>query len=241
VVRPAQDLGPEPRMRPGPPAIGQLLLVCGPSAAGKTTFIRQLQRDRLPAAVKSFLPEGAQGWPQSSAKEYVRGTGYAGLPRGGASIPALIFHYDTMRVNYLGFADYEADPALEILGSAEAIVLVDLRPTPETLGQHVLWRRERRQRNRWVKKLVHLGKRARRPELSSAPAIPNSILVEDDCLQPGWIERQYARWDAYLRTVPLREVIRLEPVLRSRGEPSFRIALPELSSSHQRSPSCCSP
>lgn len=45
-----------------------VLIVAGPAAAGKSTFLRQLAAGTLPPELKAELPEGSQHWPQFSVR-----------------------------------------------------------------------------------------------------------------------------------------------------------------------------
>jgi hypothetical protein len=209
-------------------SIGRLLLVSGPSTAGKTSFIRQLATGTLPRDVRGLLPLGAEHWAQSSAREYMRESRNESEDHGAAKrIPGLIFHYDTMRVHYLGFGDYNRDPALDIIRAADETLIVDLRASTETLEQHFLWRAARRKRNRWVRKLVHLLKRLRRPEFATEQlAHANASNLLDVYRQTGWLNDWYSRWDAFVHGLratsrPI-QVVFVEPIPRHKGEPTFR-------------------
>src|SRR5262245_22472382 len=47
----------------------QLVVVAGLSAAGQTTFLRQLTANELPGKIISQLPKKSESWPQAKLKE----------------------------------------------------------------------------------------------------------------------------------------------------------------------------
>jgi len=100
-----------------------ILLIAGPGGCGKSMLIGALRAGRLAG---SPLPNGAHAWPETSAKEILRGDPVPGLkanPKGlgpkGLRPEGLIVHYDTMRVLTYGLADHCDDPAMKILEAAE--------------------------------------------------------------------------------------------------------------------------
>lgn len=137
-------------MRTGGEKAANILLVAGPGGCGKSTLIRALRAGRLAG---SPLPEAARFWPETSAKEILRGDlpvsalhggdglGPKGLGPDGLGPEGLIVHYDTMRVLTLGFDEHHDDPAIKIIASAAGpLFAVTVAPPREMLFAQFLAR-----------------------------------------------------------------------------------------------------
>src|SRR5688500_13534122 len=83
--------------------IEEMLLVSGPSAVGKSSFIRRFLDGSLPAELRDMLPT-RQGWKLLEAKQLNSRLRYLGNRDATPSVPRLILHYDVVRTFNLGIA-----------------------------------------------------------------------------------------------------------------------------------------
>ncbi len=211
--------------------IGDLVFVAGPSTVGKSSFISQLQSGHLPREIRARLPPAAETWtigaprrflPRSRRRRAVR-------EKRRIFVPGLIFHYDTTRLLSLGLEDFGEDRGLDILKSARRVLLVDLRAPGNVLERHAIRRIARRRRLVALQRLLGLltfgllrsddgpGGRSRRATANALQAYR----------EPGWLDRLYAKWDAFLvevlRTGIDGEIILVEPIARRYAPPTFRL------------------
>ena len=114
-----------------PAKIPHVIVVAGPSGAGKTTLMRQLATGLLPPEIRSRLPQGAERWSQVHGSRHA-----AWLPaaaRGEADGGGIVLHYDMTR-DGLSFVDaYARDPALQIVRLADHVTFLLLRPSASRL------------------------------------------------------------------------------------------------------------
>jgi 2-polyprenyl-3-methyl-5-hydroxy-6-metoxy-1,4-benzoquinol methylase len=109
--------------------IEQLVVVAGPTAAGKSTLIAGLRRDALPEIAKRVGIAAGAVWPDTDSKGLVAMT----RPR----LPRLLFHYDFLRP-YLRSAKVHArDEALDVLDCAERVTTLTLWCPPERLRRQL--------------------------------------------------------------------------------------------------------
>lgn len=205
-----------------------LLLVAGPSAGGKSEFIRALVGGRLPAEICDRLPPGCESWPLLEANDL--------LKRGADAAPSpldysqpLIAHYDIVHVPRVQLAGgYAADPFAALLAAAEHVTLVDVCPPPARLlaqFRHRLGAQRRakgRLRVLWSR-LVHAPLRRAVRTPGEAPLV-KADLYED----PHWVEACYRGWDAFVRDAlgdRLEDTLRVLPLAPpGRDPPQFRLA-----------------
>jgi 2-polyprenyl-3-methyl-5-hydroxy-6-metoxy-1,4-benzoquinol methylase len=110
--------------------IRHLIVVTGPTAAGKTTFLRQLKEGALPTDLRAWLPPGCEEWPQFAAKHLAR-EGARGFDGKTIDVPYLagaVFHYDFMRPLTAAVHTYQRDQALDVLKCSDQITVIALRP-----------------------------------------------------------------------------------------------------------------
>jgi 2-polyprenyl-3-methyl-5-hydroxy-6-metoxy-1,4-benzoquinol methylase len=157
--------------------IDRLVVVAGPTAAGKSTLISRLQREELPELAGSLgIADGAD-WPHADSKSL------AGMTQ--AHLPRLLFHYDFLRP-YLRSAKVHArDEGLDVLDCADSVATLTLWVSPERL-------REQLQRGEIAPRSLfgaHWGpKRHRR--------------LAREYADPARVRDHYRRWIEHLRRRP---------------------------------------
>jgi hypothetical protein len=204
-----------------------ILLVAGPSGSGKSTFIQCLKSGGLPAELRSLLPEAATAWPHFEANNFLKcGIAVDSALQDPAVEDGLILHFDTAFGRRYGMADYVGDPAAELMQRASSIVIVNIHPSPETLGAQFERRlAEQRRRRGWARELwrhlVHLPartlvRRLRGQALVDTSRIYRSASDLDEC---------YRKWSQFARALvemkPGSRLVCIEPHLRSGREPAF--------------------
>ena len=215
----------------------RIVVVAGAQAAGKSTFIRRWQRNRIPASIANALPNGSADWPVVLAKN----VGDAAAFASGDS--RVILHYDLTRP--LDGVDFEADPALGLLGYANKATVVLITPNATELAKRMAVRHLR----------MSAGKKFRRPaplvspggwamtQLSRMPHSLRRFALSSGVLSKKWLDfrSSFGQWHwqvfkYYLRRQPLAEMeadflscvshvmptdsclIRLKPTLRWRSK-----------------------
>jgi len=119
--------------------IGHLLVVAGPSGAGKTTFIRLLANGELPKELEALFPDYRRDWPLSGvgAGQGVRIDKCAQ----GTSFDGLVMHYDLFRVEKDNLAGFDHDNLLrKLISCATEITVVTIKLAPDALASHLLLR-----------------------------------------------------------------------------------------------------
>ncbi len=206
-----------------------LLLVAGPSGAGKTVFINQFRAGSLPRDLAQLLPSNAERWPQIGANDCMkRGVGLERvLPREWTA-PGGIAHYDTAYVHRFGLAGYEQDPVYELFRKAGRLVVVSINPPADTLKAQF---EGRMARQRSAKKATHLLWKdyVRRPieralgRIKGVDPLDTGNLYRDS----DWVDRCYAEWTAFaknlIRGKPGSRLITLGPSSDTAGNPAFRV------------------
>lgn len=182
-----------------------LLLVAGPSGAGKTVLINQYRKNVLAPEIAALLPPDGRRWPQIGANDCMkRGIKLEGiLPRSWPEAGGVV-HYDIAYVHRFadgpsGIARYEDDPGSELFRRAGRIVAVSILPPVESLRRQFLARHERQ---RASKKASHLFWRdhVRGPvervlaRLGGVSGRETRELYGD----ADWLTRCYTTWTAYI-------------------------------------------
>jgi energy-coupling factor transporter ATP-binding protein EcfA2 len=119
-----------------------LLLVAGVSGSGKSTFIREFLRGTLPPDLRSALPSDADRWTHAFGREsrwFLRGGRFSERPRGQILHQEITESYrskqcieSTQKPAQIYRAE-ESPQLLKRIAAAEAIYLVIVRPTQQTL------------------------------------------------------------------------------------------------------------
>jgi hypothetical protein len=177
--------------------IKQLVVVAGPQAAGKSTFIRQLASCRLPSDLMRHIPAGAFAWGHTDAKRFLDRTPEthtaAGLPK---ELPGLIFHYSLIRRGRLDIQSFAADPALEIISLAEEVLIISIMPPPARLVMQFAERAREEQAQKSKQPFRRLQRLITGGDIS--PMSARQSRVFDLYQSTGWLERLYREWEAYV-------------------------------------------
>ncbi len=115
--------------------IRKLLVVSGPTAAGKTTFLARLRAGTLPAETRAALPRDCEKWPQIDAAGLARAEARAldGSPIDVPELDGLVLEYDILRPLESATHTFDRDQAMDLLDCAEEIHVASLRPEPQQL------------------------------------------------------------------------------------------------------------
>lgn len=206
--------------------IPHLLLVAGPSGAGKTTFARHLCAGTLPDELRSRLPAGAGDWDRIEGNRFVkRGTRPRLSGEGDQARRGLIVHYDIVHIHRAGIAEYADDPVFGLIQAADVLSVITLQPSPAQLvaqfaaREQALDQQKGRLRGAWKWLVLHP---VRRVSLRlQGRDVPDK---HDLYRETGWLERCYAQWDLFVGTLPRgARVVAAEPVAGANGQPSFRL------------------
>lgn len=206
--------------------IEHLLIVSGPTASGKSTFLDNLRDESLPGHIVSLLDKDAHTWPQTSGKIVVRETlktihGKEIVPD---KINGLALHYDILRPLSTRTVDYYRDPTLDVLRCAKNITVIILRNDPADLinqfneGELTFVTVRHHAVLLYVKKFVKILsgiipkyiKRSVRSvssfengisEISNVPQKKDTRYHQrllEKYKVPGWLDVWYERWESYL-------------------------------------------
>lgn len=107
--------------------IRRLIIVAGPSCAGKTTLINRLRKGELPLLQKNLKMLDLHGWYYKDAWQLK--TFFAEGPID------LILHYDILRLMDKNIQSYDIDPVFHVLQTAREVMVLTLWECPETLLQ----------------------------------------------------------------------------------------------------------
>ncbi|TNE59615.1 MAG: hypothetical protein EP340_02120 [Alphaproteobacteria bacterium] len=204
-------------MSSNPPKIGHLILISGPSAAGKSTLIEALQSSKARPKALVGLPD-LSGHPafldgNDVLKRHQPIADFVASLEEGATVLA---HYDIVHIHRIGYSsNYTDDPFFQVLALAQKITILDLRPDAELLRQNFLAReaelRERKGRARTLwRKWVHDPLRARRHRRDGIFHLDKHLLYQDR----EWLESCYEIWDQFLSTLrpnTALTLVRLKP------------------------------
>jgi 2-polyprenyl-3-methyl-5-hydroxy-6-metoxy-1,4-benzoquinol methylase len=108
--------------------IRHLLVVSGPTSAGKSTFLRQLEDGSLPAEIRALLPRDCEKWPQ--------------IANDGDSvdeplISGVVLRYDFLRPLASATHTFKRDQTLDLMQCSEKITVIVLRPEqPQLIKQY---------------------------------------------------------------------------------------------------------
>ena len=206
--------------------IEHLLIVSGPTASGKSTFLDNLRDRTLPGHILSLLDKDAHTWPQTSGKIVVRKTltTITGEKISPDEIGGLTLHYDILRPLSTHTVDYYRDPTLDILQCAKNITVIILRNDPADLinqfnageltdvavRHHAVLLRVKK----FVKTLSGIIPTFIKCSVRSVSSFENGLNEISNIPQikdtryhqrllekykvPGWLDAWYERWESYL-------------------------------------------
>jgi hypothetical protein len=212
------------------PKIEHALIVSGPSAGGKSTFISELMAGRLDAAVARLLPRGAAEWTYVDGNDILkRDIVLADALPEGRNTQGVIVHYDFVHILRVGYScDYFKDPIFQIFGYCDKVTFCDVRPSPERLFQQFSHRQHEQQRRKgklrvlW-RQMIHAPLRQMRLRLGGE----RHIIKEDIYRDPEWLKHCYDQWDEFLGRASEMHgnvtLIRVEPVGSNVESSAFRL------------------
>jgi len=109
--------------------INRLIVVAGPGASGKSTFINRLKRGDIPAITNQLVLGDVSSWKFASSNRFPH--------MDGAYIDKLILHYDFQRPWRRDARIHERDEALHLLKAANEITFITAWAEPEQLRRRV--------------------------------------------------------------------------------------------------------
>lgn len=148
----------------------QLVIVSGPPAAGKTTFLNQLKAEKLSPEIASLLPGKCQSWPLYTFGQAVARKLYEKSPRN------LLLHVSSERV----FRQSQQSQLLSLLRPFNRITAVHIVTPKDVLTERM------RQRCSCAS--------ATKPETK----VGDMLAVLDKYNRPGWVEDVYADFHTLL-------------------------------------------
>jgi hypothetical protein len=214
------------------PRLGNLLVVSGPSGAGKTTFIGDLKAGALPEAILAWMPHRAIEWRVVRGGRHERMRQIARRRRRAN----LILHVDTTALAV--YPDIAAGAA-KALRMVDWIGIIDVTGRPEAIVGQCLrraWDRPGRRDNpdpalalgaieaAFRDPACSDGDFARLLEKANLPPIAVRCIVF--CRAPGWMAETERRWREVLAENGHAQAPRLsvEPSFGGPGEPAWRVA-----------------
>ena len=205
--------------------IPHLLLVAGPSGAGKTTFVQQLCAGALPSELHSELPTGTADWDRIEGNRFVkRGTRPHLSDAAEQARRGLIAHYDIVHVHRSEVEGYADDPVFDLIPTADAITVINLQLSPLQLleqftnRQELIGQEKGRMRGAWKALVLHP---VRRLSLQlRGRKVPDK---HDLYREAGWLDRCYAEWNRFVDTLPPHRRLTVEPAVDADGQPTFRL------------------
>lgn len=204
----AQSAEPEawPEGVPGDGRIPNIVIIAGPTASGKSTFMAMLAAGRLPIPIATKLPATASNWLQTSGRKVFARPAARGRGDDRPSVQdGVALHYDMMRPYARGFEGFGADPALKLLTRAEAITVVTLRACGPELARRISNRA--RPASRITRRLSRHDR-----ELVALYALP------------GWLDEQYAEWDRFIQSAFGERLRAVVEITSNNGPTGFSLA-----------------
>lgn len=189
------------------PVIPELIVVAGPTSAGKSTLVAELQ------AGGSATLAGHVALSEPSRWLAVGASHLDDVSVDGAQ--GVILHYDLLRPYGRSTVTFRRDEALDLLGSARKVTVVTLLVSPSRLQQQ-LWNSELAPgtTRRWtarrilatsVRAVAGFGagvlarlRRQPRPTDVHVPEQRRHSHLHRMYARPGWLREQYERWFTYI-------------------------------------------
>lgn len=231
---PEGGVPPERMARPMAGVGRRILLLCGPSGGGKSTFIAQLKAGTLAPGIAAALPTGSGSWPIVEATNDLRAAVHAGRIKLADALATVdtgvIFHYDIVAVHRSGLAGYDDDPVLAILELADVLDIVYVRPGPARLHQQFVARtRGRIAGKSWPRRVWRRAVNGAAMGFEALSARVQRVREEQIYQDTEWINGCYRQWESYLERLlrpqdsnPLRQLVVVEPYEDANAAPAFR-------------------
>lgn len=205
--------------------IPHLLLLAGPSGAGKTTFVRQLCQGSLPTELQTRLPPDVRDWDRIEGNRFLkRGTQPVFSSTSSQGSRGLIVHYDIVHIHRLQVPAYASDPVFTLVGAADQLGIVNVRPSPTQLlaqfasRESEIYARKGPLHGTW--RSVVLGPLARVSHWARGQKALDKRSLYGDV---GWLEACYAQWDRFMDTLPANLRVSVEPAFSADGMPTFQL------------------
>jgi hypothetical protein len=115
--------------------IGRIILVAGPSCAGKSALIERLRSGQLTRLKERLQMGDPDNWTYKDAWQ-MKNFSVSGLTN-------LVLHYDILRLMDKNIRSYDFDPVFDLVRSARHVVMLSLLENPDILLQRCLQRRRK--------------------------------------------------------------------------------------------------
>lgn len=109
--------------------IERLIVVGGPTSAGKSTFIERLRGGELADVAEELGMPSPESWVLSAPVLLD--------DQNSERVPAMLFHYDFLRPVRSSAKTYERDPFLEVIRSADEVRFVTIWEPAEVLARQI--------------------------------------------------------------------------------------------------------
>jgi energy-coupling factor transporter ATP-binding protein EcfA2 len=117
-----------------------VIVIAGPSGAGKTTFLELLRRKMVPKTIAALLPEDVDEWSVFEANNIASDFFIHGEKQ--------IVHYDTVDIRRYPQVRYNNDPRLSFLKECKNVLMITLQPKGEQLLEQFSQRQSMRNKNK---------------------------------------------------------------------------------------------
>lgn len=162
-------------------SVNRLLVVAGPTSAGKSTFIKRLLRGEARDVAEHLKFGDPASWEMTSAQSVGK------LKK--SQIENLILHYDTLRPVKRKIKDYRSDNALDLISEAKEVTFLTLWVEPEQLLKQL---EESEVRRYTGGGLMRKEKRIKKRQ---------TLQIWEDYKKPERIAEYYRRWFAFAETI----------------------------------------
>ena len=183
----------------------QIVILAGPSGAGKSTFIEQIKQGNGDPAIDAAITHAVAHWPLIEATNMLRDaiTRQERPDPFGTLFPKenFVLHYDITAIHRAGYADFDADPVLFFLKSAEIIGAINIFPDRNVLLAQYINRKNRRNRSKSIFRKAWRNLITPRLRKLNAFIFGNHYKPEIELYQsPTWLNSVYAEWCTYLNS-----------------------------------------
>jgi Predicted GTPases len=162
--------------------IGKLVVVAGPTAAGKSTLIEKLRRNEVPEIAQKVGIDDGAAWTTTEAHKLISLT--------EPFVDKLLFHYDFLRPYLRSAKVPQRDEALDLLDTAEHRTFLTIWRPPQML-------REQLQKSEIAPKTKNGVYRGHKRHLR----------LYKEYEDPARVRAHYQNWFAYTRTKPGDHVV----------------------------------
>ncbi len=123
-----------------------VIVIAGPSGAGKTTFLELLKRKMLPETIAALLPKDVDEWSIFEANNLASDFFIHGEKQ--------IVHYDTVDIRRYPQFRYNNDPRLSFLKECKNVLMITLQPKAEQLLEQFSHRQSMRNKKKSLLKVM---------------------------------------------------------------------------------------